>query len=106
MRWQVYHLAMLVGKVLGFCIGGSTDELYPFTKSSEIVCAKHQVHQVNFLYRDATMDSKEEFREIATLSLIYQISTHLAQLKQPYHACAEFSFFFKKQNKYVLEGPF
>ncbi len=36
MEWQVYHLAMLVGKVVRFHYRGSTDEMHPFTKSSEI----------------------------------------------------------------------
>ncbi len=35
MRWQVYHLARLVGKVVRFHHRGPTDELRPFIKSGE-----------------------------------------------------------------------
>ncbi len=35
MRWQVYSLAMLIGKVVRFQRRGTTDELHPFTKNSE-----------------------------------------------------------------------
>ncbi len=35
LRWQVYRLASLIGKVVRFQLGGPTDELHPFTKSSE-----------------------------------------------------------------------
>ncbi len=35
MRWQVYRWGGKSGKLFGFSIGGPTDELHPFTKSSE-----------------------------------------------------------------------